>query len=450
MARGGNLDARTVEAARPKEKAYRLSDGGGLLLEVSPTGAKKWLLRVMVDGRRRDAGLGGYPTTSLKEARQKAADMRRVAAEKRDPIAERTRQERAEAARQKEEEEREARTFRHVAEALIRVQSPAWTSDKTLASWRLTLDKHGYPALGALPIADIGRAEVIAALSPVWTAQPATARKLQRRIAAVLDFAAANGWRPADNPAHGRVLRLTKALPPMNTAGRRQASLPWQRVPAFIRALEGMSGASPLALRFAALTALRSAEIRFATWSEMDFGNDLWTVPGRRMKGGRAKELPPHRVPLTTSMKKVLAEAVALRTGTVPDEADLARHAALLGDALVFGNTTGGPLSDAALVACIKRMNDGAPAGAPPPWRDVDGRPATAHGLRRSFRTWVDDERPEDAAAAEKQLAHEDANKVSAAYRGSDLLARRRVLMAAWGDFLTPPAATRRRARSAA
>jgi integrase len=228
------------------------------------------------------------------------------------------------------------------------------------------------------------------------------------------------------------VLRLTKALPPVNAAGRRWPSLPWQRVPAFMAELDKQNGASPLALRFAILTALRSNEVRGARWSEFDFDAGLWTLPGERMKGGKAKALDAHRVPLGPVMLDVLARAVALRTGTTPAAGQIAAHAALFGDALVFPSAAGTALSDAALGACIKRMNEAGGA-----WRDADGRPATAHGFRRSFRRWVDDVRPEDGPAAERALAHEEPNRVSAAYRGGDLLARRVALMDAWGAHCT-------------
>jgi integrase len=436
--------------AKPKAKPYRLSFGDGLLLEVKPSGAKVWLCRYMLAGKRRDMGLGGFPAVGLADARRKAAEARRSAGEGHDPIATR---EAARAALDAEREAAEAKgalTFRAVAERLLAVQAPAWTSDKTRASWRLTLDKWAFPAIGDVPIADVGREHVIQAREPVWTAKPATARKLQRRISATLDYAAANGWRAADNPAAGRVLRLTKALPPVNANGRRWPSLPWQRVPAFLAALSAQAGFSPLALRWAVLTAVRSNEVREARWDELDFEAGLWTIPGRRMKGGRAKELPPHRVPLTLPMLDLLALAMEARTGTRPDLRELPKRAALLGDALLFPAAKGGPLSDAALGACIRRLNEATPEGQPPLWRDADGRPATAHGFRRSFRTWVDDERPEDAAAAEKALAHDEPNKVSAAYRGSDLLGRRRELMAAWGTFCTAPTVKAGRARRGA
>lgn len=144
--------------------------------------------------------------------------------------------------------------------------------------------------------------------------------------------------------------------------------------------------------------------------------------------------LPPLRLPITEGMVAVLAEAMAMHAGSGSVD-DLSKRVALMGHALIFPNLKGEALSDAALGAVIHRMNGAGNQGEPPRWRDVDGRPATPHGFRRSFRTWTDDERPTDAAAAEMQLNHDDANKVAAAYRSSDLLARRRPLMTAWGAY---------------
>lgn len=425
---------REAEAARPRETTWRLSFGDGLLLEVKPSGAKAWVLRYMLGGKRRDMGIGSFPTVSLKEARAKADAARKLAAEKRDPIAVRREEREAIAAARAAEEEKRARSFRDVAEALIKAQSPAWTSTKTLASWRLTFDKHGYPALGDMPVADITRADVVRALTPIWTRQPPTARKLQRRISAVLDYAAANGWRAADNPAAGRVLRLTKALPDMDKGDDHWPSLHWPRVPAFMAALLKRDGMAALALRLAILTALRSNEIRQARWSEFDFETGVWTLPGNKMKGGRKKSRRPHRVPITPAMLDVLAVAAARHADQDVTAQNLPLHARRLRDGLVFATAEGGAYSDAAMSATIKRMNADRPEGEPMPWRDVDGRPITQHGFRRSFRSWVDDERPHEHAAAEAQLAHEEPDKVKGAYRGSDLLTRRVVLMREWAD----------------
>jgi integrase len=321
-----------------------------------------------------------------------------------------------------------------VAERLLKAQSPGWTSNTTAESWRRTLDLHAYPVIGSRPVDEVGREDVLAALSGLWTTRPPTARKLQRRIAAVLDYAAALGWRSTDNPAAGRALRITKALPRQPPA-RKQASLPWQQVPAFLAALDRTEGLAALALRFGVLTAVRSAEVRLALWGELDLASRVWTIPAARMKGGRAKETQPHRVPLSEAAVAVLERLAAMGRGKPTSGAALAAYAAQQREALLFPSPRDQALSDATLGACIRRMNGAVPEGAPLAWRDVDGRGVVPHGFRRSFRSWVDDTRPAEGEAAEKALAHEDAHEVRRAYRGSDMLEQRRPLMEAWGEF---------------
>jgi integrase len=426
------LTERAVANAKSKETTYRLSDGAGLLLQVKPSGSRTWLFRFMQAGKRRDMGLGKYPAVGLAQARKKAREAADLVRDGGDPIAA---EEAKQAAAATPASAPQIRTFRVVAEALVAAQQPGWTSSKTLASWRLTLDKHAYPILGDIPVAEVTREQVVAALNPVWTARPATARKLQRRIAAVLDFAAAHGWRSTDNPATGRVLRLTKSLP-KQPPEQRQPSLPWQRVPAFVEALQWMEGTAALALHFAILSAVRSAEVRNARWSEIDFRTRTWTIPAARMKGGRSRALPPHRVPITEPMLEVLMHAAMHLTGVLELPAALAEREELRRPELIFPSPRGLPLSDAALGACIRRLNEEDEEDQKlPTWRDVDDRAITPHGFRRSFRSWVDDTRPEAGEAAEKALAHDDTNAVRAAYRGSDMLEQRRPLMEAWGRF---------------
>ncbi|MCG7360809.1 integrase arm-type DNA-binding domain-containing protein [Roseomonas sp. ACRSG] len=434
------LTERGVASAKPREKVYRLSDGGGLLLEVRPGGGRAWIYRYMLEGKRRDMGLGAYPAVGLAEARRKARVASETAKGGQDPLALKEAEAKAVAARKAEEAEQQGRSFKAVAERLVKAQSGGWTSGKTMLSWRITLDRHAYPVLGNVPVSEITRDLVVKALAKVWSTQPATAKKLQRRIASVLDYAAALGWRSTDNPATGRVLRLTKSLP-RQIPEQKQPSLPWQQVPAFLIALGKMDGVAALALRFAILTAVRNTEVRLAVWSEFDFIHRIWTIPAQRMKGGRAKAMPPHRVPLTDAMLDVLATVAALQVGKVVQPAELASLDALTGKEWVFPSPRGLAFTDAALGACIRRMNETAKSGEPLPWRDVDDRPVVPHGFRRSFRSWVDDTKPAAGEAAEKALAHEDANTVRAAYRGSDMLEQRRPLMEDWSRFCYPPAA---------
>jgi integrase len=446
----GNLDAKTVEAAKPRATTYRLSDGGGLLLEVRATGARVWLCRVTVAGKRRDMGLGGYPAVSLKEAREKAADARRIAKRGDDPVAERERVARNQVAQRAAEAEADARTFRRVAAVMIKAQTPGWKHARTALIWQSSLERWAFSTLGKMPVAEVDRAAVLAAVGEVWRARPATARKVLRRVGAVLRYAAAHGWRANDNAADVKMLRVAglPALP----GGRKQPSLPWARLSAFWQALGKVEGLGACALRLAILTALRSGEVRNARWSWLSFdGAPTLTIPGEVMKSRRSADVQPHRVPLTPAALAVLAQAYAEANGTIATAAELPKLAALAGNALIFPNATRkAPISDMTLSAVMRRMNAARGEGQPAPWRDPDGREAVPHGFRASFSTWVDDTRPNEREAAEKALAHEVGNAVSGAYRRSDLFDRRVVLMAEWATHCTTPLASPARPRPAA
>lgn len=438
------LDVKSLAALKPRATAYRVSDGGGLLLEVRPTGTKVWLCRLTVAGRRRDMGLGGYPLVSLAAARAAAIDARRIAREGIDPIERRT----AIAAQQKaadaERLEASSRTFSAVAEQCIKALSPGWKNRRTASLWRTSLAAYAFPTLGDLPVAGIDRHAVLRAIDGVWTSRPATGRKVLRRIGTVLRYAAAHGWRANDNPADARMLRHAglSALP----GGKKQPSLPWAKAPAFLNALDTMPGLAPLALRFLILTAVRSADVRGARWSELSFdGGITWTIPGERLKRKKSADVQVHRVPLTPAAIDTLIRVYNMTSGASATLRTLPKLAALRRESLIFPSAKRDrPFSDMALSAVMRRMNGDQTKAAPLKWRDADGRAAVPHGWRSTFRTWVDDTRPQDSEAAERALAHEDANKVSGAYRRSDLFERRIPLMIAWSDHCTNSSARHR------
>lgn len=431
------LDVKTIAALKPREAPYRVSDGGGLLLLVRPTGAKLWIARITVDGKRRDMGLGGYPTVTLKEAREKAAEAKKTAGAGADPIRQRKAEAKARQAERAAQDVAEARTFRSVAAACIKAEAPGWKSPRTEKLWTKALERHIYPTLGDIPIAEIDRAMVREAIEGVWSSAPSVARKVLQHTSTILRYAAAHGWRANDNPADAKMLRFT-GLPPLR-GKRKQPSLPWTRMPAFMSALDKMPGLAALALRFVALTALRSGEVRQARWSWLSFdGVATLTVPGEVMKGKKSADVQAHRVPLPPPALDALARAYAAAVGTSAKATDLPALAALRGDALIFPSAKQGiPLSDMSLSAVMRRMNADRPDGAPAPWRDPDGREAVPHGLRASFSTWVDDTRPHEREAAERALAHQVPNAVSAAYRRSDLFDRRIPLMQDWAAHCT-------------
>ena len=431
-----NLDAKTIEAAKPRDRAYRLSDGGGLLLQVEITGGKSWLVRFMHAGKRREAGLGGWPLVTLAEARRKAERTREEARKGADPIQARRDALKALEAARKAEEEAERRVFKMVAEAVIAAEEPGWKNKKTAPLWRASLQTYAAPLM-PLPVASITREMVRDALLPHWHKKPVMARKALRRIGSVLRYAAAQGWGADATAADIRILRnlgFTKQV-----ASKKQASLPWRQVPAFMEALKAVEGTSALALRFTILSALRSVEARAVRWTWISFdGQPTLTIPGAFMKGTLDKEPPPHRLPLSGAMIETLCAAYQVAYGgNKPAPGDLPRYAALgaAADAFCFPNISKtGMLTDAGLSAVIKRMNeikDG------PRWRDPDGRGAVVHGFRSSFSTWGDDTLPAERDAIERALAHEPGGKVSTRYRHSDLFDRRVAIMETWGHHCT-------------
>ena len=435
-----NLRHDSEKGSRP----VRFGDGDGLYLQVAPGDTKSWLFRFTAHGKAREMGLGpagdGSNAVSLADARKRAAAARAILDDGLDPIEERQRSARQKEAARKAANEAESRTFRTVAAACIAAEQPGWKNERTAKLWKSSLEQHAYPVLGDMPVAEIDRAKVREAIDVVWTSAPSIGKKVLRRIATVLRYAAAHGWRANDNPADMRMLRMA-GLPPI-PGGRKQPSLPWARLPALMTALDKVEGVSALALRFIVLTALRSGEVRLARWSWVSFdGTSTLTVPGEVMKGKKSAEVQPHRVPLSPAALEVLACAYDLATGNKPATADLPRLAALRGNTLIFPSRKREvPLSDMAVSMVLRRMNappENAPAGFVPPWRDNDGREAVPHGFRATFSTWVDDTRPEAREAAERALAHEIANKVSGAYRRSDLFDRRIPLMNAWAEQCT-------------
>ena len=413
----GKLTQRTVLAAKPGYgpggKAVKRSyqDGDGLFLICAPTGAKSWMLRVQVDGKRRDIGLGSLDDGSgraafaegdnrldetplmlrkrltLAEAREKAAALRKLAKAGSNPIAERDR------------ERVKIPTF---AEALVEAHKglcSGW-ADKTAKAFKTSLEEHALPKLGQLKVNEIGSAEVIAALAPIWTNKPEMARKVRSRIGQVLAFAKARGWRKDALP-DARELRsgLSK-----QGKGESFAAMPFAEVPAFMAGeLAKAATASRFAVLFVILTAARSGEVRQAAWEQIDLEARTWTRPATvmKMKVGHVVTLSP--------------AAVELLERWQPDKA--------LRQGLIFKGLQGKALSDMSLSKAL----------------GAAGRSETVHGFRSSFRDWAAERMPTmPAMVAEMALAHKVGNATEQAYLRSDLRDMRQELMDAWGRFVSP------------
>ena len=278
------LNARKVETA----KAGRHGDGRGLFLYVKRSGARSWVLRYQVAGRRRDLGLGPYPAVSLAMARERADEARRLIAEGGDPIS--------------NKQHAKPKTFRDAALELIESKRPGWKNAKHAAQWTSTLETHAFPTLGQMQVAKVQTADVIAALKPIWTKTPETANRVRQRIEAVIDYAAALGIRSGENPARWRG-HLDHLLPKPTKvrAVRHHPALPHAEIGDFMAGLSAREGVAARALGFAILTAARSGEVRGMTWAEVDLDTRIWTIPAERMKAGKE-----HRVPLTDAATGVI------------------------------------------------------------------------------------------------------------------------------------------------
>ena len=234
----------------------RYADGNGLYLVVDPSGAKRWVLRTVVRGKRRDIGLGGLRVVSLAEAREQALAYRKLARNGGDPLAERRK------------ERRPIPTFEEAARAVHAEHSAAWRNAKHSAQWINTLVQYVLPTMGDRRVDQIETPDVLRVLAPIWLTRPETARRVRQRIGAVLDWAKAAGFREGENPVAG----VAKGLPRQPDRKAHHAALPYAEVPGFLAALHevdiGLS--ARLAFEFLVLTATRTSEVLAARWDEID------------------------------------------------------------------------------------------------------------------------------------------------------------------------------------
>lgn len=384
----------------------------GLALQVLPSGGRSWILRMMVGGKRRHMGLGGYPDVPLTHAREKARAARAKVKQGIDPIIE---------ARLNQSLLRASQaacvTFEECTARYIESQSGKWSNPKSPQQWQNTLATYAHPVMGDLMVRDVELPHVMAALQPIWRTKTETASRLRGRIEAVLDWATVSGFRDGLNPARwkGHLDKLLPAPSKVSNSGHHPA-LPVSEIGTFVARLRTVDGMGALALEFAILTAVRSGEVRGAMWSEIDMAAEVWTIPGERMKSQKGQKAPkPHRVPLSDAAMVLLKK--------VPRMAE---------SELVFPSVRGRMLSDATLSAAIKRLN----VSDDEKWTDpTDGRQVVPHGFRSTFRDWCSENTNYPHEMAEMALAHAVGDKVEAAYRRGDLFEKRRRMMADWARF---------------
>ena len=363
-----------------------------LYLAVAKGGTKSWVQRLLIDGKRRDIGLGSFPVVTILQARTLAMQNRAALSMGTDPLADRV------AIRNERQRRANMPTFADLNEAVYKAKAAGWRSPVTARNWRQSMSKYVLPRIGDKAIDEIGREHVLSILTPIWTAKPEVSRKLRQRLVAVFEHASAHGHIET-NPA-GEL--INGALTRQKAVKAHFRALPYKDIPEALDTIErtGASLAAKYAMRFLVLTAGRSGEVSEARWSEID--GDVWKIPAERMKSERE-----HRVPLSQATLDVLEQARALDDDS----------------GLIFPSPirSGRPLSNMSLT---KVLRDNGLAEA-----------TTVHGLRSSFRDWAA-ETGKPRELAEAALAHV-VGGVEAAYFRSDLFERRRRLMDQWAVFVT-------------
>ena len=372
------LPAGMSKAGDPIDARY--GDGRyGLYLQVKPSGARSWVQRLTIDGRRRTFGLGPWPVLSLREARDLAFENVRLRHRGINPLAAR-------------KPASAAPTFAVMADEYIKLQAQSWRAgSRNEKNWRSSL-VHA-KAIADAPVDKISIDDVIGVLAPIYRDRETLGRTLRQRIRSIFSYSQSKAWR-LDNPADER---LDAALPRNGHATAHRESVEHEQVADVLAQVRAISDpkwlGAKLALEFLVLTSARSGEVLGMNWSEVE--GETWTVPAGRMKTRK-----PHRVPLSVQARAVLQKARERTHGT----------------GLVFRGSTGKRLDGSKLRLLLKRI----------------GVEATIHGFRGSFKSWAM-ETGVDRALAELSLAHSYMGNIEAAYVRTDMLEQRRPVMAAWG-----------------
>ena len=388
-----------LKALKPKGKFYTRSVGGdgvgGLYVMVFPSGTKVFKLSYHVGGKEKLLTIGKYGEFSLAEARDKAREAKRLIAQGEDPSALK-KQDRAKA-------KADSLTFQEVAEQWLILRQAEWSAVH-LKDTRQKLDLHVYPIIGGKSVRDVGKAEIRVILDSLQAQQKApTLQKIRGALSQILRYA-------IDTEIPGVQIDWASQLRGKqysNPAPQHRAALTTpQEVGALMRAIDSYRDTShltALALRFSALTFSRPGEIRRAEWSEIDWQEKLWRIPASKMKMKQ-----PHLVPLARQTLELLGELRAISGQKT----------------YLFPASWGGerPMSEATVLAALRRMG-------------FSKEQMSAHGFRGMASTLLH-ENGFNHAWIERQLAHSERNKVSAAYNHSEFLVDRRNMMQWWADHL--------------
>lgn len=391
------LTAVQVRNAKPKDKPYKLADSHGLYLHVAPSGKKTWRYRYKIEGKESTFVMGEYPQMSLEQARKERADAREMVKMGTNPAQERRDIKQGAIEQKRASREKKEHSFEAVALDWISQQKDRWSREHANAV-RATLEADAFPILGSYPVDAITPPMVLQVVRRIEAREALeVAHKVLQRINAVLRFAVQTGLATYNPAADMRGALKTKKVV-------HRAALNREDLPEFLRTLNvvDIHITTRLALKFTILTAARTGEVRGATWDEIHLNDAIWRIPAARMKMAS-----PHNVPLSEQAVEILGRVARLygQEGLVfPGIRDHSRQ-----------------LSENTLLYGLYRMG-------------YHSR-ATVHGFRAVFST-IANESGFDGDVIEKALAHEERNRVRAAYHRSEYLEKRRALMQWWANFL--------------
>ena len=360
------LTERTVKSVR--EPGY-YGDGSNLYLQISAYGTRSWVFRYKLNGKAHEMGLGSVNTFTLKQARERARAARQLLADGVDPI-----QAKREKRATKLAADAKRITFSEAASLYISAHEKAW-SRRHRDQWQASLERHAFPVLGKLTVDAIELPHIRRVLEPMWNEKTETANRVRNRIERVLAWATVGGFRQGDNPARwsGHLAEMLPSRAKLQ-AVQHMAAMPFVELPAFMEDLRKREDITSRALEFTILTAARTGEIIGCTWDEIDLKEKLWTIPGSRMKSGRA-----HRVPLSDRAAEILEN--------------------LHNDGgLVF------PINNMRMVRLLHTMREG----------------LSVHGFRSTFSDWCRERTNYPRDIVEMALAHAIKDKTEAAYRRGD------------------------------
>ncbi|HIE0361260.1 TPA: tyrosine-type recombinase/integrase [Pseudomonas aeruginosa] len=397
----GKLTTKTIESLARTAEPGKTNDGDGLYFQVAKGGSSSWIFRYKLDGRSREMGLGPFPVITLSQARQLAADQRKLLATGIDPLAARDAEREA-----KREAERQAAARRTTFEDLARDHQQAhgatW-SEKWRKGWLRKLELYAFPIIGKLSADDIQTEHMLSVLRLIWSTKTRTADEVRGQIEQVLDAAKARRLRGGDNPARWRghlENLLSKAEKKKARQRQHFPAMHWRDLPKLMSKLAQDSSRDAVAARLLILTGARSHMIRFAQWPEMDFAAGTWALPAERMKMRK-----PFVIPLPSQAADMLQSLP--RTNS---------------PYLFPGKGKSGAIHANAIRNLLHKLGHA----------DI-----TRHGFRSTFRDWANENTHYPREVCELALAHDERDQTEAAYSRSDFLEKRRALMADWAEFCT-------------